>query len=167
MEFLGKPPNPGLTRLIASPSGGRHGYRHEPAPRDSRSTNKRSVHLRGGRAGRTDTATAGGSELALVLAGLPRPQAQVAIHDGQGRFLGRADLYYPAQRLILEYDGATHRTSLVEDNRRQNRLLNAGYRILRFTVADINGTPDALIAQVREALALSPTQRAAQRRNAW
>ncbi|HEY8679539.1 MAG TPA: DUF559 domain-containing protein [Candidatus Dormibacteraeota bacterium] len=68
---------------------------------------------------------------------------------------------------MLEYDGATHRTSLVEDNRRQNRLLNAGYRILRFTVADINGTPDALIAQVREALALSPTQRAAQRRNAW
>ena len=104
--------------------------------------------------------------MTLVLAGLPRPQAQVALHDAQGLFLGRADLYYPAQRLILEYDGATHRTSLVEDDRRQNRLLNAGHHLLRFTFADINGTPDAVIAQVRRALGLNPTQRTVQRRNA-
>jgi hypothetical protein len=92
--------------------------------------------------------------MTLVLAGLPRPKAQIALHDAQGSFLGRADLYYPDQRLILEYDGATHRTSLIEDNRRQNRLLNAGYQLLRFTVADINGTPDAVIGQVGEALRL-------------
>jgi very-short-patch-repair endonuclease len=102
----------------------------------------------------------------LVLAGLPRPQAQVELHDAQGRFLGRADLYYPSKRLILEYDGATHRTSLIEDNRRQNRLLNAGYHLLRFTIADINGTPEALIHQVREALCLVPKQRLARPRNA-
>ena len=33
--------------------------------------------------------------MCLVLAGLPRPQVQVPLHDDHGRFLGRADLYYP------------------------------------------------------------------------
>jgi hypothetical protein len=91
--------------------------------------------------------------LLLVLAGLPRPQAQVALHDAGGRFLGRPDLYYPAQRLGLEYDGAGHRDSLVEDDRRQNRLLNAGHRLLRFTAADLHHTPGRVVAQVRDALA--------------
>jgi very-short-patch-repair endonuclease len=94
--------------------------------------------------------------MTLVLNGLPRPQAQVPLHDAQGRFLGRADLYYPSQRLILEYDGGTHRTSLVEDNRRQNRLINAGYTLLRFTIADIRDTPDTLVTQVRAALHVKP-----------
>jgi very-short-patch-repair endonuclease len=90
--------------------------------------------------------------LLLVLAGLARPQAQVALHDERGRFLGRTDLYYPAQRLGLEYDGTTHRDSLVEDNRRQNRLQAAGYHLLRFTAADINRTPDAVVALVARQL---------------
>ena len=54
----------------------------------------------------------------------------------QGRFLARTDLYYPDHRLTLEYDGGTHRESLVEDNRRQNRLLRAGFRLLRFTASE-------------------------------
>src|SRR5438105_2781835 len=45
----------------------------------------------------------------LVLAGLPRPQAQVTLKDAEGRFLGRPDLYYPDQRVGLEYDGRIHR----------------------------------------------------------
>jgi hypothetical protein len=90
--------------------------------------------------------------LLLVLNGLPPPQAQIPIHDAEGRLLGRPDLFYPAQRLGLEYDGGTHRDSLVEDNRRQNRLLSAGVRLLRFTAADLHKNPDAIIAQVRAAL---------------
>lgn len=88
----------------------------------------------------------------LVLAGLPPPQAQVPLYDDRGRFLGRPDLYYPEQRVGLEYDGGTHRDSLVEDNRRQNRLLSAGFRLLRFTAADVYNTPDTVVAQVRAAL---------------
>ncbi len=90
--------------------------------------------------------------LLLVLAGLPRPQAQVRLQDARGRFLGRPDLFYPAHGLGLEYDGGTHRDSLVEDDRRQNRLLNAGFRLLRFTAADILQTPSTVVAQVRTAL---------------
>jgi len=87
----------------------------------------------------------------LVLRRLARPEAQVPIYDGH-RFLGRVDLYYRGQKLALEYDGATHRESLAADNRRQNRLLEAGIRLLRFTASDIYNAPDLVVAQVRAAL---------------
>ncbi len=89
----------------------------------------------------------------LVLAGLPRPEVQVSIHDDQGRFLGRPDLLYRPQRLAIEYDGGNHRDRLVDDNRRQNGLIGAGLRLLRFTAADVYGTPDAVAMQVRHGLA--------------
>jgi very-short-patch-repair endonuclease len=88
----------------------------------------------------------------LVLNGLPRPEVQVTIRDDRGSFLGRPDLYYREHRLGLEYDGETHRASLVEDNRRQNRLLMAGIRLLRFTAADVLRRPDRVLAQVRDLL---------------
>lgn len=89
----------------------------------------------------------------LVLGGLPRPKAQVPLFDSRGRFVGRPDLYYPADRLGIEYDGAIHRDRLAEDNRRQNLLLGAGIRLLRFTAGDILRTPETVPAQVREMLA--------------
>lgn len=94
--------------------------------------------------------------LLLVLAGLPRPAAQVAIHDHTGKFVGRPDLYYARPHLGIEYDGAIHRSSLAEDNRRQNLLLNAGVRLLRFTAVDVMQRPQAVVAQVRGMLATSP-----------
>ena len=72
----------------------------------------------------------------LVLAGLPRPRVQVSLGDP---LIARVDLYYPEHRLAIEYDGATHRETLAADNRRQNRLVNAGYRIVRFTATDLAG----------------------------
>ena len=88
----------------------------------------------------------------LVLAGLPRPKAQVAIYDKDGQFVGRPDLYYEEARLGIEYDGAIHRTTLPEDNRRQNKLLNVGVRLLRFTAVDVFQGSKALVAQVRAGL---------------
>ena len=88
----------------------------------------------------------------LLQAGLPRPQVQTDLRDSDGRFVGRADLYYPTARLVIEYDGQNHRDRLVEDNRRQNLILNAGFRLLRFTAADIRQRPDVVTSQVRRAL---------------
>jgi hypothetical protein len=88
----------------------------------------------------------------LVLAGLPRPVAQMSLHDAKGHFLGRPDLYYPDHRLGIEYDGATHRYSLGADNRRQNRLLSEGIHLLRFTAADVLHNQASVIAQVRALL---------------
>lgn len=90
--------------------------------------------------------------LLLVLARLPRPLTQVVLSDGQGTAIARADLYYPDQRLAIEYDGGVHRDTLVHDNRRQNLLLAAGYQLLRFTAADVLGNPARVVAQVRYAL---------------
>ena len=91
--------------------------------------------------------------LLLQLAGLPRPLAQVDLHDDHGRFLARADLYYPRRRLVIEYDGGSHRERLVGDDRRQNRILQAGYHLLRLTAPDLVGDPAPAVAVVRHALA--------------
>jgi len=88
----------------------------------------------------------------LVLARLPRPEVQVSIHDDAGRFLGRPDLLYSRQRLAIEYDGGNHRDRLVDDNRRQNSLVGAGLRLLRFTAADVYGNPNTIAMQVRHSL---------------
>ena len=97
--------------------------------------------------------------LLLVLAGLPHPRSQVSLRDDFGVFLARTDLYYPAARLAIEYDGITHRESLAADNRRQNRLVDAGYRLLRFTAADVLSAPDSVVALVRRALQLELRRR--------
>ena len=90
--------------------------------------------------------------LLLVIARLPRPRAQVPLYDEVGHFLGRPDFFYPLHRLALEYDGSHHRENLTGDNRRQNRLVDAGYRLLRFTAADVLSAPDSVVALVRRAL---------------
>lgn len=96
--------------------------------------------------------------MVLILGGLPQPRAQVSLHDRWHRFVGRPDLYYEQQRIGIEYDGATHRDSLAEDNRRQNRLLNIGVRLLRFTAGDVLGNPDSVVQQVAEALRQSTSK---------
>src|SRR5258708_21226396 len=92
----------------------------------------------------------------LLEAGLPCPEVQTNLRDRWRRFLGRADLYYAEARLILEYDGANHRDRLADDNRRQNLLINAGYRILRFTSTVIHQRPEAGVEQVRGSLNPEP-----------
>jgi len=56
------------------------------------------------------------------------------------------------QHLVIEFDGGNHRDRLVSDDRRQNSLVSAGYRVLRFTVADVYGRPEAIVGQVRAGL---------------
>lgn len=91
----------------------------------------------------------------LVLGGLPRPEVQGSIHDDQGHLLGRPDLLYRLQRLAIEYDGGNHRDRLVDDNRRQNRLIDGGFRLLRFTAVDVYETPHSVVMQVRRSLSCS------------
>lgn len=87
----------------------------------------------------------------LVGAGLPRPAAQVPIFDGD-RFIARLDCFYTSARLGIEYDGENHRDRLTDDNRRQNRLLRAGVRLLRYSGPDLRDRPEQVVAEVRGAL---------------
>ena len=93
--------------------------------------------------------------LQLVMARLPTPCTQMELHDAAGHLLGRADLYYPDRRLVIEYDGEGHRERLVPDLRRQNALVNSGFHVLRFTAADIR-VAGSIAAQVRRARAFLP-----------
>jgi len=83
----------------------------------------------------------------LIKARLPRPQVQADLR------VGRADLYFPTARLVIEFDGGNHRDRLVEDNRRQNAFIDAGFRMLRYTAADVYQKPELIVTQVRKALA--------------
>jgi hypothetical protein len=87
----------------------------------------------------------------LIQAGLPPPEVQARLGDG-AEFAGRVDLYYTKARLVLEYDGGNHRERMVEDDRRQNLLVSAGYQVLRYTAADVYKRTDVVVAQVRGAL---------------
>ena len=84
----------------------------------------------------------------LIAAGLPRPQVQADLR------VGRADLYFPTARLVIEYDGGNYRDRLVEDDRRQNALIDAGFRILRYTSSDVYQRPEVIVRQVQRALSL-------------
>src|SRR5438105_14593697 len=91
----------------------------------------------------------------LIRARLPVPCVQADIRDAAGNFIGRADLYYPDRRLVIEYDGENHKDRMIADMRRQNALVNAGYHLLRFTAADLRA-PRSVVTQVRPARALLP-----------
>jgi Protein of unknown function (DUF559) len=91
----------------------------------------------------------------LVLeAGLPSPVLQYVVRDVDGRQLGRADLAWPEHKVLVEFDGDVHRERdvFVKDLRRQNRLIAAGWTVLRFSSADVLGCPHEVIAEIRRAL---------------
>jgi very-short-patch-repair endonuclease len=88
--------------------------------------------------------------------GLPMPQLQHPVRDATGVAIADADMAWPARKVIVEFDGDVHRerTTFVRDRRRQNRLVAAGWVILRFTSADVYGDPQGVLAQIRRALGL-------------
>jgi hypothetical protein len=90
----------------------------------------------------------------LIAAGLPRPVLQHDVHDADGRFIGRADIAWPDRKVLVEFDGDIHRERdvFVNDLRRQNQLVAAGWVVLRFTSADVLGRPEEVIAQIRRAI---------------
>ena len=73
--------------------------------------------------------------------------------------LGRAyylDIAFERIRLALEIDGRIHQTDrdLFESDRwRQNALVLAGWRVLRFTWTMLEEHPEEFVRQVRAALA--------------
>jgi hypothetical protein len=88
----------------------------------------------------------------LVLSGLPRPVVNAPLYDASGSFLARPDLRI--DRVLIEFDGRIHRDAdvFVNDLRRQNRLLGAGYIVLRYTAEDLYRRAQAIPLEVRAAL---------------
>ncbi|WP_062465244.1 endonuclease domain-containing protein [Demequina soli] len=68
--------------------------------------------------------------------------------------VGRVDFIVEG-RVIVEVDGRTTHDDPVqfaEDRRRDRAAVALGYRVLRFTYADVTGAPDRLLADIRAAL---------------
>lgn len=93
------------------------------------------------------------TRLALVLRGLPKPASQFWVEDGAGR-RARLDLAYPEALIGIEYDGDHHRAkdTYADDRRRENWLHRAGWLMLHFTATDVFTNPEAMAAQVADAL---------------
>jgi len=87
-------------------------------------------------------------------AGLPVPVQQAVIRV-DGRFVARVDFLWRAARLIVEVDGLgkyAEPGALQAEKSRQNRLIAAGYTVLRFTWADIHQRPDAVVRMINRKL---------------
>ena len=84
-----------------------------------------------------------------------RPTLQAVIRDRHG-FIARVDFLFEAASLVVETDGYDHhsdRVSFRADRHRQNALLRAGYRVVRFSWDDVTNRPDYVIGTVRALLA--------------
>jgi hypothetical protein len=94
--------------------------------------------------------------LVLTDAGLPRPQAQYAVHDSRGRFVGRLDLAYREAKIGIEYEGDHHRerAQFRADIARLNALRAAGWTIIRVTADDVRH-PEQIVRQIRALLEAS------------
>jgi very-short-patch-repair endonuclease len=96
------------------------------------------------------------TRLALVAEGLP-VRSQVPIHDDDGALIGRGDLLV-GDRVVVEFDGAgkyaddPSGASLFREKRREDRLRELGYVVVRVTWADL-ANPARLLARVYAALA--------------
>ncbi|MDM7891978.1 endonuclease domain-containing protein [Curtobacterium caseinilyticum] len=80
------------------------------------------------------------ARLGIVRGGLPEPELQVEIRDEHGRFIGRADLAYRRERIVIEYEGDQHRTDRAQwesDLRRYRAFGRLGWAVLRWSRSDV------------------------------
>jgi hypothetical protein len=90
--------------------------------------------------------------IAIVLAGLPPPVAQHRVVLGSREFA--LDLAYPEVMLAVEYNGADHLRPdrALRDLEREQLLVAAGWRIIRFDAVTAMYYPRTIAARVRQEL---------------
>jgi very-short-patch-repair endonuclease len=97
--------------------------------------------------------------------GLGGWRANVEIYDEQG-LIGVGDIVFGTAGLVVELDGHAHHVTpdqFQHDRQRQNRLVAAGWTVLRFTWQDLTRRPHEVAATIRAILdqARSPSAVAA------
>ena len=136
-------------------------------PLSSRVALARALKLSGGRRGvhrarealdlvREGAESPGETQLRLLLsgAGLPTPTLNHELRGAGGEFVARVDFAFPLHRVALEYEGDIHRVERSiwqKDIRRQSRIEDLGWRVVRVTSADITNSAE-LIARLRQLL---------------
>jgi hypothetical protein len=87
--------------------------------------------------------------------GLPPAEWNAPIYDGHSR-IALADALFRSARVIVELDGLRFHTTpgqLAKDKTRDRRLAIMGYLVLRYTYWEVVRNPEAVVAEIRAALA--------------
>lgn len=110
------------------------------------------------------------SRMAILDQGLPEPRTQVVIGDAHGA-IARVDFLWERYRVVGEADGIGKYTSdgrrttaeiVRAEKRREERILDAGYEIMRWGWRDANH-PDVLARRLRDAFARGVARQVGQR----
>lgn len=81
-------------------------------------------------------------------------RANVEIHDERG-LIGVGDIVFEPARLVVELDGQAYHVAPAQfqrDRQRQNRLVQAGWTVLRFTWQDLTRRPQHVVETIRAVL---------------
>jgi hypothetical protein len=118
--------------------------------------------------GRAESPLETRGRLAMLSAGLPRPELQVTLHDGDG-FIGRVDAWYEEAAVAIEFDGrvkysdprgASSSEVLWKEKRREDRMRDAGARVVRVVNDDLGATWPQKASRIRSLLeAPNPSER--------
>ncbi|MGW0018950.1 endonuclease domain-containing protein [Rhodococcus sp. NPDC003382] len=94
------------------------------------------------------------TRLLLIRAGLPAPETQIEVFDGD-RFVARADLGWKQWRVLVEYDGSHHWTDPAQrtsDIERYALLPELGWTVIRVGADLLYRRSGVLVERVRETL---------------
>jgi len=90
--------------------------------------------------------------------GLPPPALHYNVVE-EDRWLGEVDLAYPRQRIAIEAHGYrfhSSRSVWEDDQRRENGLVEAGWKVLKVTSSQLENDPGLVIGALRSLLGKAP-----------
>ena len=88
----------------------------------------------------------------IVLAGLPEPEVNLIMRQGDGSWSLRFDLYFRAFKLVIEYDGEQHSLTWKADARRREEIDKLGWRIVVVHREGIYQDPRETLDRISDAL---------------
>ncbi|OBF59185.1 hypothetical protein A5787_22165 [Mycobacterium sp. 852002-50816_SCH5313054-b] len=95
------------------------------------------------------------TRLALVGAGLPRPQTQIEVLNEWGWVMARIDMGWEEWKVGVEFDGAHHWTDPAQRSRDIDRMADLeahSWAMVRVSAEMIRNRPDVVVARVHRAL---------------
>ncbi|CUR62232.1 conserved hypothetical protein [metagenome] len=91
----------------------------------------------------------------IVLAGLPEPQVNLTVRDGDGEVVRKYDLSYPVVRVAIEFNGKVHVLvpgAWEADLGRRDDIDDSGWRLLPVVSSGIYATPGSTLRRIHRVL---------------
>lgn len=100
------------------------------------------------------------TRLVFLFAGLPEPELNGVVDGRRGEVLGHGDFVWRARRVVAEYEGDGHRTSVEQfryDIERYERFRDAGWTVVRITADHLRPAgSQRLVARIRDLVVGDP-----------